>query len=69
MPASDTIRLPSRARTQRVGQAGRAGSQAGEPIVCGHDGIRVTPEFRERDRHGFAFMNNDVSPERRVESD
>jgi lysine-ketoglutarate reductase/saccharopine dehydrogenase-like protein (TIGR00300 family) len=41
--------------------------KAGEAIVCGHDGIRVTPEFRERDRLGFAFMSNDVSSERRVE--
>jgi lysine-ketoglutarate reductase/saccharopine dehydrogenase-like protein (TIGR00300 family) len=41
--------------------------RAGEPIVCGHVGIRVTPEFKERDRHGFAFMSNDVSSERRVE--
>jgi lysine-ketoglutarate reductase/saccharopine dehydrogenase-like protein (TIGR00300 family) len=41
--------------------------KAGERIVCGHDGIRVTPEFRERDRLGFAFMSNDVSSERRVE--
>ena len=41
--------------------------KAGEPIVCGHDGIRVMPEFRERDRLGFAFMSNDVSSERRVE--
>ena len=41
--------------------------KTGDPIVCGHDGIRVTPEFRERDRLGFAFMNNDVSSERRVE--
>jgi lysine-ketoglutarate reductase/saccharopine dehydrogenase-like protein (TIGR00300 family) len=41
--------------------------KAGEAIVCGHDGIRVTPEFRERDRFGFAFMSNDVSSERRVE--
>ena len=41
--------------------------KAGEPIVCGHEGIRVTPEFKERDRHGFAFMSNDVSSERRVE--
>jgi lysine-ketoglutarate reductase/saccharopine dehydrogenase-like protein (TIGR00300 family) len=39
----------------------------GELVVCGHDGIRVTPEFRERDRLGFAFMSNDVSSERRVE--
>ncbi|MBM3820834.1 MAG: TIGR00300 family protein [Acidimicrobiia bacterium] len=41
--------------------------KAGDSIVCGHDGIRVTPEFRERDRLGFAFMSNDVSSERRVE--
>jgi len=41
--------------------------RAGEPIVCGHEGIRVTPEFKERDRLGFAFMSNDVSSERRVE--
>ena len=41
--------------------------KAGEQVVCGHDGIRVTPEFRERDRLGFAFMSNDVSSERRVE--
>ena len=41
--------------------------RAGESIVCGHGGIRVTPEFRERDRLGFAFMSNDVSSERRVE--
>ena len=41
--------------------------RAGESIICGHGGIRVTPEFRERDRLGFAFMSNDVSSERRVE--
>jgi lysine-ketoglutarate reductase/saccharopine dehydrogenase-like protein (TIGR00300 family) len=41
--------------------------RGGEPIVCGHEGIRVTPEFKERDRLGFAFMSNDVSSERRVE--
>jgi arginine dihydrolase len=41
--------------------------KAGDAIVCGHEGIRVTPEFRERDRFGFAFMSNDVSSERRVE--
>lgn len=39
----------------------------GDAIVCGLEGIRVTPEFRERDRLGFAFMGNDVSSERRVE--
>jgi lysine-ketoglutarate reductase/saccharopine dehydrogenase-like protein (TIGR00300 family) len=41
--------------------------RAGDPIVCGLDGIRVVPEFRPRDRLGFAFMNNEVSSERRVE--
>jgi len=39
----------------------------GDRVVCGVDGIRVTPEFRERDRLGFAFMTNDISSERRVE--
>ena len=39
----------------------------GDAIVCGVDGIRVSPEFRDRDRLGFAFMTNDVSTERRVE--
>src|SRR4029453_19243693 len=41
--------------------------KAGERVVCGHVGIRVTPEFKERDRLGFAFMSNDVSSERRGE--
>ena len=31
-------------------------------------GIRVTPEFRERDRGDFAFMSNEISSERRVEA-
>jgi lysine-ketoglutarate reductase/saccharopine dehydrogenase-like protein (TIGR00300 family) len=39
----------------------------GDRIVCGNDGIRIVPEFRERDRHGFAFMTNEISSERRVE--
>ncbi len=41
--------------------------KAGDRVVCGVDGIRVTPEFVQRDRHGFAFMSNDISSERRVE--
>ena len=41
--------------------------RAGDRVVCGVSGIRVTPEFQERDRHGFAFMTNDISSERRVE--
>ena len=39
----------------------------GDSVVCGVDGIRVSPEFRERDRLGFAFMTNDASTERRIE--
>lgn len=39
----------------------------GEQVVCGVNGIRVIPEFQERDRHGFAFMTNEISSERRVE--
>jgi lysine-ketoglutarate reductase/saccharopine dehydrogenase-like protein (TIGR00300 family) len=39
----------------------------GDRVVCGVAGVRVIPEFQERDRHGFAFMTNEVSSERRVE--
>src|SRR5436190_15728210 len=41
--------------------------RAGDPIVCGVNGIKIVPEFRERDRLGFAFMTNEISSERRVE--
>lgn len=44
------------------------GIRTGDLVVCGVDGIRVTPEFRERDRAGFSFMSNDISSERRVEA-
>ena len=39
----------------------------GDAIVCGIHGIKIVPEFQERDRHGFAFMTNEISSERRVE--
>jgi arginine dihydrolase len=39
---------------------------AGDRIVCGLEGIRVTPEFRDRSRADFAFMTNEISSERRV---
>jgi lysine-ketoglutarate reductase/saccharopine dehydrogenase-like protein (TIGR00300 family) len=42
--------------------------RAGDRVVCGLEGIRVTPEFRERDRGDFAFMSNEISSERRVEA-
>jgi lysine-ketoglutarate reductase/saccharopine dehydrogenase-like protein (TIGR00300 family) len=39
----------------------------GDRVVCGVGGIRVRPEFVDRDRQGFAFMTNEISSERRVE--
>lgn len=42
--------------------------RTGDRVVCGLEGIRVTPEFRERDRADFAFMANEISSERRVEA-
>ena len=41
--------------------------RVGDQVVCGVGGVRVNPEFQERDRHGFAFMTNEISSERRVE--
>jgi lysine-ketoglutarate reductase/saccharopine dehydrogenase-like protein (TIGR00300 family) len=41
--------------------------RAGDRVVCGLAGIRVMPEFRDRERADFTFMSNDVSSERRVE--
>jgi lysine-ketoglutarate reductase/saccharopine dehydrogenase-like protein (TIGR00300 family) len=52
-----------RARCRKLRQI-----RAGDRVVCGLRGIRVTPEFRPRDRLGFAFMTNEVSSERRVEA-
>lgn len=42
--------------------------QRGDLIVCGVHGIRIQPEFKERDRLGFAFMANEISSERRTET-
>ena len=41
--------------------------RAGDAVVCGVRGVKIVPEFQERDRHGFAFMTNEISSERRVE--
>jgi len=40
----------------------------GEMIVCSAHGVRIQPEFKERDRLGFAFMANEISSERRTET-
>lgn len=38
--------------------------QVGELVVVGHDGIRVQPFERARERETFAFMQSDVSSEK-----
>ncbi|HUQ86327.1 MAG TPA: TIGR00300 family protein, partial [Vicinamibacterales bacterium] len=40
----------------------------GDEIVCGMQGIRVTPDVQQRDKPTFGFMSNEVSSERRVET-
>ena len=42
--------------------------EAGDPVVVGMKGIRIVPEAKERDRLSFAFMNNEISSERQVET-
>jgi lysine-ketoglutarate reductase/saccharopine dehydrogenase-like protein (TIGR00300 family) len=42
--------------------------RAGDRVVVGLRGIRVTPESKERDRLAFAFMSHGVSSERQVET-
>src|SRR5689334_5370982 len=42
--------------------------RAGDQVVTGMRGIRVTPESKERDRLAFAFMSNGISSERQVET-
>jgi len=42
--------------------------RAGDRVVVGLHGIRVTPESKERDRLAFAFMSNGISSERQVET-
>ncbi|WP_455243547.1 ornithine cyclodeaminase [Petrachloros mirabilis] len=39
----------------------------GNAIVCGYDGVKVVPEFKERDRREFSFMGKEISSERKVE--
>ena len=41
--------------------------RAGDLVVCGTAGLRVVPEFKERERGAFSFMSGEVSSERRVE--
>ncbi len=38
-----------------------------DPVLCGHAGIRVVREFKDRERKDFTFMASEISSERRVE--
>ena len=42
--------------------------RSGDQVVVGMRGIRVVPEAKERDRQSFAFMSNEISSERQVET-
>jgi hypothetical protein len=61
--ATGPLRVAKRADCRKLRDVGQ-----GEMIVCGAHGIRIQPEFKERDRLGFAFMANDISSERRTET-
>lgn len=39
----------------------------GDLIVCGLTGIKITPEFKQRDRKDFEFMSAEISSEKKVE--
>jgi len=41
--------------------------RAGDLVVCGHAGIKVVREFKDRERRDFTFMASEISSERRVE--
>jgi lysine-ketoglutarate reductase/saccharopine dehydrogenase-like protein (TIGR00300 family) len=40
----------------------------GDLVVCGMQGVRVSPDVQSRDKPTFGFMSNEVSSERRVET-
>ncbi len=40
----------------------------GDQVVCGMQGVRVSPDVQSRDKPSFGFMSNEVSSERRVET-
>lgn len=39
----------------------------GDKIICGLTGIKITPEFKQRERSDFQFMSAEVSSEKKVE--
>jgi lysine-ketoglutarate reductase/saccharopine dehydrogenase-like protein (TIGR00300 family) len=39
----------------------------GDNIICGHQGIKVVREYKDRERKDFSFMASEISSEKRVE--
>jgi lysine-ketoglutarate reductase/saccharopine dehydrogenase-like protein (TIGR00300 family) len=52
------------ARDGRAGCVAVSEVRAGDPVVVGHDGIRVRPLERSRNREIFGFMTSQVSSEK-----
>ena len=42
--------------------------KTGDPVVCGSEGVRIQLEHPDRERESFAFMSNEISSERKVET-
>ncbi len=59
----DLAIVVDRAHT-RAGMVPMADVRQGQPVVVGHEGIRVMPLQRSRERELFAFMASDVSSEK-----
>src|SRR4029453_16516703 len=68
------IALEQRMDAALVVEAGRVHCRklrdlrSGDLVVCGMQGIRVSPDIQSRDKPTFGFMSNEVSSERRVET-
>ena len=56
------ITVDADARTARC--VAMSDVQSGEQYVVGHTGVQVHPQERHSDRHGFEFMNSQVSTEK-----
>ena len=68
MDAAIVLEGASGSREQRAVCRKLREIEKGDIVVCGVRGIKIVPEFQARDRHGFAFMTNEISSERRVET-
>ena len=61
-------RLPAPGSRQKVACVKLRDIRKGDLIVCGMQGIKVSPDVQSRDKPSFGFMSNEVSSERRVET-